>query len=140
MMLLLEKAFKSLPANSVFTVKPHPNCPIRPEDYPSLKMRVTTEPISTLLADCDVAYTSAVTSAAVDAYCGGIPVVSARTPKTLNLSPLRDCEGTHFASTPEELARALIIAEAAAHSPDRMREFLIIDNKLTRWRKLLFQA
>ena len=140
MMLLLEKAFKSLPANSVFTVKPHPNCPIRPEDYPSLKMRVTTEPISTLLADCDVAYTSAATSAAVDAYCGGIPVVSARTPKTLNLSPLRDCEGTHFASTPEELARALIIAEAAAHSPDRMREFLIIDNKLTRWRKLLFQA
>ena len=95
------------------------------------------DPVWNLLPDCDVAYSSSVTTAAVDAYCAGVPVVSVRDTKTLNLSPLRGCEGTQFAGTPEELAKALIVAAATAHSRKGRHDFFAIDSKLPRWRKLL---
>lgn len=137
MMLLLEKAFQSLPAHWTCIVKPHPNCPVRPEDYPSLQMRITMDPVWKLLPDCDVAYSSSVTSSAVDAYCAGVPVVSARDPKTLNLSPLRGCENTLFASTPKELAKALKVPATTADLPKVKRDFFTLDSRLPRWRELL---
>ena len=139
MMLLLEKAFESLPADTTFILKPHPNCPVRTEDYPSLRMSVTMGSVSTLFPDCNVAYSSAVTSAAVDAYCAGVSVVMAREPKKLNLSPLRGCEGTQFAGTPEELAKALIVAAATGHSKKGRCNFFAIDSNLPRWRQLLIK-
>ena len=137
MMLLLEKAFQSLPAHWTCIVKPHPNCPVRPEDYPSLQMRITMDPVWNLLTDCDVVFSSAVTSAAVDACCAGVPLVSARDPKTLNLSPLRGCENTIFASTPKELAKALKVPATTADLPKVKRDFFTLDSRLPRWRELL---
>ena len=136
-MRLLEQAAQSLPTGTIITVKPHPACSIRPEDYPGLNMTVTMSPISTLLPDCDVAYASAVTSAAVDAYCAGVPVVSVLDPNTLNLSPLRGCVGAFSASTPEELAQLLISAASAPRSVDTKQIFFTTDPELPRWRKLL---
>jgi surface carbohydrate biosynthesis protein (TIGR04326 family) len=109
----LVHANPSLPATTIITVKPHPACPIHVVDYPSLCMMVTMEPIAKLLAECDVTYTSAATSAVVDAYCAGVPVVSVLDLNTLNLSPMRGCAGALFASTPEELAAALTSAAIA---------------------------
>ena len=134
---LLEQAAKSLPIGTNITIKPHPACPIRADDYPGLRMKITMEPIAKLLAVCDVAYTSAVTSAAVDAYCAGVPVVSVLDPNTLNLSPLRGCDGALFASTPEELVEALTAAMLASPSTDIKNTFFTIDRLLSRWRKLL---
>lgn len=139
-MRLLEKAVQFLPQGVSFTVKPHPKCPVQPSDYPELRMNVTTEPVSKLLVGCDVAYASSTTSAAVDAYCAGIPVVSMLDPKTLNLSPLRGRERALFASTPEELASTLISAASIANSTVRQQDFFTIDTKLPRWRKLLLEA
>jgi surface carbohydrate biosynthesis protein (TIGR04326 family) len=133
---LLMKAAPSLPTATVIVVKPHPNCPIQPTEYPSLSMTVTTEPIAKLLANCDVAYSSAVTSAAVDAYCAGVPLVSDLDPHTLNLSPLRGCAGAMFASTPEELATALMSAVAIPRKQSDRDDFFTIDAHLPRWRKL----
>jgi surface carbohydrate biosynthesis protein (TIGR04326 family) len=137
---LLEQAALLLPFNTVFTVKPHPNCPIQPDDYPVLSMMVTMEPIAKLLAECDVAYSSAVTSAAVDAYCVGVPIVSVLDPNTLNLSPLRGCAGAQFASTPEELVAALTFAATAPRTPRDQQEFFTIDTQLPRWRKLFLES
>jgi surface carbohydrate biosynthesis protein (TIGR04326 family) len=92
-----------------------------------------------LLAECDVAYTSSVTSAAVDAYCVGVPVVSVLDPNTLNLSPLRGCEGVLFASTPEELASTLIYATSALSTVREHKNFFTLDSRLPRWRKLLLE-
>ena len=137
-MKLLVQAVPFLPAGCVVTVKPHPNCPIHQEDYPSLNMRVTMEPIAKLLAECDVAYSSAVTSAAVDAYCAGVPIVSVLDPGTLNLSPLRGCDGALFASTSEELADALITASAFRYDTvAKGKNYFTLDSKLPRWRNLL---
>jgi surface carbohydrate biosynthesis protein (TIGR04326 family) len=136
MMLLLEKAFQSLPADTKIIVKPHPNCPVRTEDYPSLRMSVTMGSVSKLLPDCDVAYSSAVTSAAVDAYCAGVPVVSVKDTKTLNLSPLRSRKGVHFVSTPEELKQAFDKTSKAQKSLNRKISMFHCDKSLRRWKKI----
>ena len=137
---LLVQALPSLPEGITITVKPHPACPIHPVDYPDLSMTVTMEPIAKLLAECDVAYSSAVTSAAVDAYCAGVPIVSMLDPNTLNLSPLRGCAGELFASTPEELATALTSAVTTPSTPGNQQEFFTLDPELPRWKKLILDS
>jgi surface carbohydrate biosynthesis protein (TIGR04326 family) len=139
-MRLLEKATKHLPEGTMITVKPHPACPIQPKDYPGLWMEVTTDSISELLSGCDVAYTSSVTSAAVDVYCAGVPIVSVLDPSTLNLSPLRGREDVIFVSTPEDLACALISAASAPRLARKQQDFFTLDPKLPRWRKLLLES
>jgi len=136
-MKLLEKAAPSLPLGTLFIVKPHPACLILSSDYPGLSMSVTMEPISKLLAECDVAYSSAVTSAAVDAYCAGVQIVSVRDPDTLNLSPLYGYRGVLFASTPRELANALLSAVDDAYTQQDRQDFFILDQQLPRWLNLL---
>lgn len=139
-MRLLEQALPLLQEDVTITVKPHPACPILSADYPGISMRVTMEPISQLLAECDVAYSSAVTSAAVDAYCAGVPIVSVLDPDVLNLSPLRGCSGVLFASTPQALANALMQAVTVPQLESDQDGFFIFDTRLPRWRKLLLNV
>jgi surface carbohydrate biosynthesis protein (TIGR04326 family) len=136
-MLLLEKAFKTLPTGIVITIKPHPACPIQLEDYPHLQAKVVMEPIDKLLPECDVAYCSAVTSAAVDAYCIGVPVISVLDPSALNLSPLRGFGNVFFVTSPEELSKALASVPSIILAPKRNKYYFTIDKNLPRWRKLL---
>ncbi len=138
-MSLLENAVQYLPSGTVITVKPHPHCPIEPTDYPGLVMTVTMEPIFTLLPECDVAYASALTSAAVDAYCSGVRVVSVLDPNTLNLSPLRGRQGALFASTSEELTSAIISCASSRRMRDIRQDFFTLDQSLIRWNKLLLE-
>lgn len=138
-MRLLEKSAQSLPSDTIFTVKPHPACPVQPADYPSLRMEVTMDSVSELLSRCDIAYTSSATAAAVDAYCAGVPVVSIVDPQTLNLSSLRGRAGVLFASTPEELASKMIAAAATPRSAGEQQAFFTLDPELPRWRKLLLE-
>jgi surface carbohydrate biosynthesis protein (TIGR04326 family) len=138
-MSMLEKAAKSLPCGTVITIKPHPSCPIDLTEYPNIRMpmSISLEAIFKLLTECDVAYASAITSAAVDAYCAGVPVVSVLDPNNLNLSPLRGREGALFASTPEELSRALISAVSVRRTTEIKENFFNLDLNLKRWKKLL---
>jgi len=134
---LLAQVAPSLLEAMIITVKPHPACPIHVVDYPNLCMTVTMEPIAKLLAECDVAYTSATTSAAVEAYCAGVPTVSVLDSNTLNLSPLRGFEGVLFASTPEKLAATLASAAAVPRTRDDRHKYFTLDPELPRWRKLI---
>ncbi len=136
-MRLLERAARFLPTDTIFTVKPHPACAFAPDDYPGIRITVSMQPIAELLADCDVAYSSSVTSAAVDAYCAGVPVVSMLDSATLNLSPLRGCEGSVFASTPKELAEALAACASQPSTSGKPQTFFTLDAGLPRWRRLL---
>jgi len=136
-MRLLEKAVPLLPLALRIIVKPHPNCPINPEDYPELSMELVEGSLGELLEECDVAYSSATTSAAVDAYCMLKPVVSVLDPYGLNLSPLRGCTGAFFVSTPDELASKLVSAtKLPVHSSVR-NEFFSLDPQLPRWKTML---
>lgn len=136
-MSLLQKATQFLPANTLFTLKSHPACPVKLDDVRGIKVTVTMEPLDTLLVGCDVVFTCNITSAGVDAYCKGVPVVSMLDSSILNLSPLRGCDGIIFVSTPEELADALLSQSSFHCSDENRKDFFILDPMLPRWRKLL---
>lgn len=139
-MRLLEQAATSLPTGTVITVKPHPACIIRNEDYPELDLNVVMTPIENLLSECDVAYTSAVTSAAMDAYCAGIPVVSVWDPTTLNMSPLRGFPGTFHASTASDLIKALKFIRESNFTSSPKENIFALNMTLPLWRQLLISA
>lgn len=136
-MKLLEQAVSLLQHQMTITVKPHPNCPIQPGDYPALNLQISMESIAKLLAECDVAFASAVTSAAVDAYCAGVPIVSVLNPSTLNLSPLRGCGGASFASTPKALATALTSSANNAQARVNQPAYFTVHAQIPNWQMLV---
>ncbi len=136
LMELLEQAVRLVDAALEITLKPHTACPIAPELYPGVSFTLTKRPVAALLFECDVALTGATTSAAVDAYCLGVPVISVLNPSTLNLSPLRGREGVSFVSNAQELASALSRRLAAPAAPPA-GAFFCTDPSLRRWRQLV---
>jgi surface carbohydrate biosynthesis protein (TIGR04326 family) len=136
---LLVEAARHIPELEI-TLKPHPGNLVEAMNYRTINMTVTMEPIEQLLLNCDVAYTSDMTSAAVDAYCAGVPVVSVLDPTVLNLSPLRGCSGVDFASTPEELISAFRRLQVGPSVAVLHSNFFTLDSQLSRWKKLLINA
>ncbi len=138
-MQLLQEASQYIENRIQYIVKPHPACPILREDYPELDMTVTHKSIHKLIDSCLIAYTSAVTSAAVDAYCAGKLVVTVLDPNALNLSPLRGVvDGVSFVRTSNELAEILNNIDTIKDSTSKRREdYFYLDNQLPKWKKLL---
>ena len=138
MLRLLEAAAPGIPAQVHYTVKPHPAVAIDAADYPSLNLEVVTAHLREIMRDFDIAYSANTTSAAVDAYFAGMPVVVMLDATELNYSPLRGRCGVRFVSTPGELAAALRPAPVQA-SPDR-EAFFFLDPELPRWKALFSRA
>ena len=138
LMRILEEAYSSFSSSIKLFIKPHPNCPIIPSEYPRLKMEVTMDSISSLLSKCTVAYTTSVTSAAIDAYCANVPVISALNPQTLNMSPLRGIEGVEFVSNAGELVSAIERVEITKNDDIKPESIFWLDPKLAMWTKLIF--
>mgnify|MGYP006076058443 CR=1 FL=1 len=137
---LLVRALVSFPIDIKIIVKPHPACMIVPEDYPEIDIKVTTHPLKDLLGRCDLAYSSPVTSAAVDAYCFGISVITALDSDALNLSPLRNCGDVCFVSTPEELSDSLTSITSRDVGSNDKKVFFTLDSELPRWKELLLES
>ena len=120
-----------------FTVKPHPNSPIRVDDYPSLNLLTVSAPLSALVGDFDVAYSCNGTSAGVDVYLAGLPVIVRLDDKDLNLSDLRGWPEVRFVGDSTDLVDALqAVADGRVGSP-APTEFFTLDPGLPRWRRLL---
>ena len=137
MMELLDSSASLLSGSYSYTVKPHPGFVIRAENYPRLKLKIVTDPLAKIMSDFDIAYTSNITSAAVDAYLFGLPVVVMLDDAELNSSPLRSHPGVRFVSTPEELSESLHAgSQDVIRLPDH-NEFFFLDLELPRWRALL---
>ena len=135
---LLEETSKLLPDGYRFTFKPHPGYSVRLTDYPGLKAEETRKALGEILGAYDVAIAANSTSAAVDAYLAGLPVIIGLDGNDLNLSPLRGRLGVRFVSTCDELADALQTSGCGVGSTDSGRtEFFFLDTDLPRWKRLL---
>lgn len=88
-------------------VKPHPAYPILIEEYPKLNFEISNKRADYLLSQASIVFSSNITSAAIEAYYLGLPIVSSRDPKDLNLSPLFGIEGIKFVSSSEELKNSI---------------------------------
>lgn len=137
MLKLLETAVAGISPPAAYTVKPHPNCPVNSADYPALHLKVVHDPLGNILHDFDVAYSSNMTSAAVDAYLAGLPVVVTLDEAKLNFSPLRGRPGARFVSTPRELSEALRAAAQGIPIDVGHGDFFFLDPELPRWKKIL---
>lgn len=131
----LSIAAEYLPKETVYILKPHPAYAMKIIDFPSLSLEMSEAPLSELFENCDLVFTSNITSAAVDAYCSGIPVVQMIDGNTFNLSPLRGLKGAMYVTNPMELAEALLNAQH--REPVVPEPFFYLDEALPRWRKLL---
>lgn len=137
MLKLLAAADQLLPDSFNYTIKPHPNHMIQLDKISNTKMKIVSDPLGKIMKHYDFAFTSSTTSAAVDAYLNGLPVVVMLDNKELNMSPLRAQPGVHFVSTHEELAKALLCINHYTNDSSLRNEFFFLDSDLPRWRKLL---
>ncbi|TGK48579.1 hypothetical protein EHQ10_12795 [Leptospira bouyouniensis] len=117
-------------------VKPHPACPIDKYNFPNLNFEITMEHSDTLLKTASIVFTSNVTSAALEAYYLGLPVISARDPKEVNLSPLFGVKDVHFVSSKEELKKSIETIEKDGIRSKRNPVFFTNSN-LEKWKKIL---
>ncbi len=137
MLKMLETAASNKSSLTRYTVKPHPNTMINTGDYPSLDLNIVITPFGEMLNDYDIVYSSNSTSAAVDAYLSGLPVVVMLDDSELNLSPLRGRSGVCFVSSPEELAAALQAQNNNVYNRSDLNNFFFLDPELPRWSQLL---
>lgn len=117
-------------------IKAHPLCEIDLDDFPELKkdqISLTNEPLQSLLQRSRVAYTSSITSAAVELYTAGLVVISFSDSSTLDLSPLKGLEDVNFVRDGFEFLGALNHATVGR----RRSEIFYLDEDLNRWSKLL---
>jgi surface carbohydrate biosynthesis protein (TIGR04326 family) len=137
MLQLLEKALPQIKVSAKYTIKPHPNYMVELSDYPSLNLEVIMGPFEEILDDFDIAFSTNLTSAALDTYLAGLQVVVMQNEAGVNFSPLRGKSDVSFVSTPEELAKALQMVRQ--NKADRLsgNDFFFLDPELSRWRKLL---
>lgn len=133
---LLEAAVGQVPAMAI-TIKPHPGHAVVATDYPLLSLSLTDEPLENILNDFDVVYSGNMTSAAVDVYLAGLPLVVMLDESELNFSPLRGKSDVHFVSTPDDLAVELQAATRQGATPGAQDEFFFLDPEYPRWKELL---
>jgi surface carbohydrate biosynthesis protein (TIGR04326 family) len=131
----LGTAAQSLPAEIRYVLKPHPAYPVKASDFPSLTLEVTEASFAELFLNCDVVFTSNITSAAVDAYCSGIPVIQMLDGNTFNMSPLRGLKGGVYVKNAAELMEALRNIEQRDSA--QVEPYFYLDEKLPRWKRLL---
>lgn len=131
----LTEAVRVLPVSFQYVYKPHPACKPSTGNVAFPYLQITNAPLVELLGNCDVVYTSNMTSAAVEAYSAGVPVVTMLDADSFNMSPLRGLTGVTYVANHIELADALrrvhgctgVVAES----------FFSSDSKLPCWRGLL---
>ncbi len=134
---LLENTVELMPSDCKFTFKPHPAYAVPLDKYSRLRADETKDALHRILTDFDIVLTAYGTSASLDAYLTGLPVVICLNGSDFNLSPLRGHSGVYFISTPKELAERLQVTISNADRRPVSNEFFFLDPELPRWKKLL---
>lgn len=137
---LVELAVPSLPVIYEFAFKPHPGLAVRLADYPGLHAEETTEALDRILGQFDLALSANSTSAAVDAYAVGLPVIIMLDGAALNLSPLRGQPGVCFVSGAHDLVEAIMAVGHRRAAEPNGHELFVLNPQLPGWRALLSRA
>ena len=130
----MENVSKVLPNRALFIFKPHPAYHVKNSGL--FKMETSNESLPELLASSDIVFTSNITSAAVDAYCSGVPVVQMLDATQFNTSPLRN-RGGLYARNPEELAEIISVGFDLRAKSSAI--FFNLDKNLDSWMKVIFK-
>lgn len=134
---VLSAAFPLINKNISITFKSHPACSVNLNNYPKLKIKPTSEPVSQILSQHDVVLSGPVTTAAVEAYFLGLPVVTILNSSSLNLSPLKKTRGVHFVVNGEELSTFLNFIARAPKRKSNKINFFYLNGNLSSWENII---
>jgi surface carbohydrate biosynthesis protein (TIGR04326 family) len=116
-------------------LRSHPMCEISNELLHKFNLSTNNSQIAEQLANSDVVVATSTTSAAVEAFCLGIPVIIYLSADSFNFSPLRQEPGVFFATNVNELANLLI--EAARVGRQNPKTYFNMEPSFAQWRHLL---
>lgn len=133
----LDYASQNLSKGAIVIFKPHPAFPYNPDSAIAERvgLRLDERPLMELLPDSDIVITSAITSAAVDAYCAGKRVIQIADGGGLNANALRGLEGVSLATTPDALSAALQAVPTSTSGA--VVPYFRLDSQLPEWLRLL---
>ncbi|MDC1414809.1 hypothetical protein N8230_04515 [Gammaproteobacteria bacterium] len=135
---ILIKASSLLPNSIRFIFKPHPACPIPLNKFKGLNVSISDASLQNLLQNCTIAYSSNVTTAALDAYFRGVPVACMIDPIKLNLSPMLEIDESVFIKTHQDLATKILHAINSQPRSERdPSHFFELDTSLPKWLNLI---
>jgi surface carbohydrate biosynthesis protein (TIGR04326 family) len=107
LMRVVAAADRLMPRGTTYVFKPHKALPFDVAPYVPLPISTSTSELAEILDDCDVVITGNVTSAAVDAYCAGLPLASMEDGSALDPSPFKGFGGAVPFSDGRDLADPL---------------------------------
>ena len=117
-------------------VKPHPFCDVSSfiQLYlDNIKFELTNDSLESLWSKVGIVYVSNMTSSGIESLIMGLPTIIYLDHNMINLSPAIDCEGVMFASSPQDFINYL----ESPITPTPRNDYLYLDQRLTRWKKLL---
>ena len=132
----LEKIMQILPNHYSLTFKPHPGLDVNMKNYPNLAIQITSEALENILCSFGLVISANSTSASVDAFLAGLPVIIRVDGSSLNLSPLRGQDGVCFVSVVDDYVKA-INSITTSETGNHKQDYFWIDPHLPRWKALL---
>ena len=138
MLLQLEGAYQHLSEKVEVWIKPHPANTVDLKRYSKLSATLTNQSLMDLFPKVDVALASVFTSAALDAFCAGLPVINYLDPNDFNFSPLRDNPNARFISSSKDMLELLADKKwLTAPNEVKISNFFWLDERLSRWQNLI---
>ena len=89
-----------------------------------------------LLPKADCAYCSSFTSACIDAYAFGIPVIIPLDPQIINMSPLKDYKDVNFIRNCRDLEKVIIKLSSKNNFSVSQRGIFNLSTELLSWQGL----
>ena len=122
-------------------IKPHPGNPIDLSIYPKLTAILKDQVLVDLLTEVSVVLATVFTSASLDAFCAGLPVINFLDQNNFNFSPLRGQNNIRFVSSKEEILELLVDEQwLSTKSEVKPSDFFWLDEKLPRWKNMIQDA
>ena len=122
-----------------FIYKPHPACNLDIRVFKKLNINQINTEIFKLLPKAHIAYCSSSTSACIDSYSYGLPVIIPLDPKSLNTSPLKDFQFVSFIKNTHDLENAIINFSSQNKDSVKQRCIFNLSPNLKDWRNLLYE-
>jgi surface carbohydrate biosynthesis protein (TIGR04326 family) len=137
-MLKVVESYKRVSKNSFeIWIKPHPHNPIDLAKYHSLNLIQTNDRLIKLLPKIDILLTSVYTSADLDGFCSGLPVINYIDPFGFNYSNLRHVKDSYFISSSNELDAVIRKIASDNYKVNNNEEYFWLNQTLPKWKDLL---
>ena len=131
----IESCLETCTKKLIVTYKPHPAYQFEPTASKHSINITHKEGIKELIDECDVVFSSTITSAAIDAYCAEKKVIQMLDGSTFNMSPLIDEIGAVFIKNGTELSA--VLSDIDLSESNSKPCFFNLDHDLKRWRHLI---